>query len=113
MPSAHGFTSRIAPKRSEAGVAGLVIMALSLLVVLLISMWSFGVFTSHAKAGGSQKIGQSIFSQSMSEQELRLCLEGRPPRAGAPVPTPAQQAHCTLEIEHQAAKSATYPLGIP
>lgn len=109
MPSAHDFTSHATPTRSEAGVAGLVIMVLSLLVVLVVSMWSFGVFTGHSKPTDHQEATQSIFSQSMSEQELRLCVEGKPPRAGAAVPTQAQQAHCTLTLGQQAANSASNP----
>ena len=96
-------------RRDSAGSAtGLIVVAISFLVVLLLSMWSFGVF---AGGGGTARHPvPSVFSQSHSERQLRLCVEGRPSSPGGTPPTRAQQRHCTLQLERQTAGGAASPL---
>ena len=100
-------------RRDNAGSAtSLIVVAVSLLIMLTVSLWSFGVF---AGGGGTPaRPVPSVFSQSKSEQQLRLCVEGRPSSPGGTPPTRAQQRHCTLQLEHQVAGGATSPVaGVP
>jgi hypothetical protein len=74
--------------------AGLVIMAL----LLLTSLNPFAGGTASSSAGTSH----SIVSQSSSENQIKLCAEGRPSTYGDP-PTQAKQAWCTEQLAAQIA----------
>jgi hypothetical protein len=90
-------------RTSECGfstAAGLVAMAVSLLLVavlLLFGLNGFGGTTSPAGAGGGPSAGSSILSRSPAESQIKLCAEGRNSTYGAP-PTAAQQARCVREL---------------
>jgi len=93
--------------RDEAGlsgVVGVISIAVSLIVVLLLSLIGSGALSS--KSGG----GSSVFSNSSAEKQLQLCVEGRPSSYGDP-PSPAVQAECTRELAAQigGAPVATVP----
>jgi hypothetical protein len=78
-----------------SGVVGLVGIVVSLALVLVLTLLSAGAFSS-SKGGGSP----SVFSNSSTEQQLKLCVEGRPSSYGNP-PSQAQQAACTSELAGQ------------
>lgn len=78
-----------------SGVAGLVAIAASMVLVLLLALFSAGTFSSSSSNGGS-----SVLSSSRSEQQLQLCVEGRPSIYGNP-PSQAQQAACTRQLAGQ------------
>jgi hypothetical protein len=80
----------------EAGFSAVVsILAIgaSLVVVLLLVVLSAG---SSSKSGSAP----SVLSNSRAEEQLQLCVEGRPSTYGNP-PSQQQQADCTRELEGQ------------
>jgi hypothetical protein len=88
-----------AGKAGEAGlsgVAGLIAVGLGLLLVALLTLVGTGTFSS-GSGGGSPLLGHS-----RAEEQLQLCVEGRPSVYGNP-PSPSQQAACTRELAGQAA----------
>ena len=78
-----------------SGVVGLVSIVASLAIVLVLTLLSVGAFSS-SKGGGAP----SVLSNSSTEQQLKLCVEGRPSSYGNP-PSQAQQAACTSELAAQ------------
>jgi hypothetical protein len=87
-----------APAVDETGVSGLVgiiAIGVSLALVLLLTLLGTGTFSSSGSGGGP-----AVFSNSSSEQQLKLCVEGRPSTYGNP-PTSLQQATCTRDLAGQ------------
>lgn len=78
-----------------SSMMSIVAIALGMVVVLLLSLFSAGAFSSSSSNGGS-----SVLSNSRTEQQLQLCVEGRPSIYGNP-PSQAQQAACTRELAGQ------------
>lgn len=98
--------------RDEMGLSGLasiIGVALSMVLVLVLSLFSAGVFSSSNSNGGS-----SVLSNSNAEQQLQLCVEGRPSIYGNP-PSQEQQAACTRELAGQlgGGSANTEPLPVP
>jgi hypothetical protein len=91
-------------RRDDSGFSsgvGLVAMAVGLLVVALLLVFSMNVFDSGsgsgAVGGGGASAGSSIFSQSSAESQVKLCAEGRDSSYGDP-PSSAQQSICVRDL---------------
>jgi hypothetical protein len=77
-----------------SGVAGMIVVGLSLVLVALLTLVGTGTFSS-GPGGGSPLLGHS-----QAEQQLQLCVEGRPSIYGNP-PSASQQAACTRQLAGQ------------
>jgi hypothetical protein len=85
-----------------SSTAGLVAMAVSLLLVALLLVFSINGFSSGSgsastSGGGGASATPSILSHSSAETQTKLCSEGRDSTYGDP-PTPAQQSQCVREL---------------
>jgi hypothetical protein len=85
-----------------SSTAGLVAMAVSLLLVALLLVFSLNVFGSgtgsgSGTGGGGGSAAPSILSHSSAETQIKLCSEGRDSTYGSP-PSAAQQAACIREL---------------
>lgn len=76
-------------------------MLMSMALVLFLTLLSSGTLSSSKSAGSP-----SIVSSSSSEQQLKLCVEGRASTYGDP-PSQAQQAACTKTLADQIAGSGS------
>lgn len=74
----------------------LLAIAVSLLLALALTILSIGTLS-----GGSGNGRSGILTHSESEQQIKLCAEGRDSSYGEP-PSQAQQAACLNEIANQA-----------
>jgi hypothetical protein len=81
---------------------GVIAVVASLALVLVLTLMSTGAFTS---SGPKEAGTTSVLSNSGSEQQLKLCVEGRHSSYGDP-PSMAQQAACTRTLEGQLAGAA-------
>jgi len=77
-------------------------MAVSLLLVALLLVFSLNVFGSgdgkrERTGGGGGSAAPSILSHSSAETQIKLCSEGRDSTYGSP-PSAAQQAACIREL---------------
>jgi hypothetical protein len=79
-----------------SGVAGIVIIGVSLVVVLVLVLVGSGALSGSGSGGAAP----AVFSQSHNEEQLKLCVEGRPSSYGNP-PSQTQQAACTRELAAQ------------
>ena len=87
---------RVAP--GDVGLSAglsLIGIAVSLLLVLVLGLLASGAFSSSGSNGTP-----SVMSTSSAEEQLKLCVEGRPSTYGDP-PTQAQQAACTQQLAAQ------------
>jgi hypothetical protein len=96
-------------QRNQSGLSstvGLVAMAVSLLLVAVILVFSLngfglgsgaGMGAGAGAAGGSASGTPSILSHSSAEHQIQLCSEGRDSTYGDP-PSAAQQATCIHEL---------------
>jgi|HubBroStandDraft_1064217.scaffolds.fasta_scaffold71642_2 hypothetical protein len=71
-------------------------LALSLILVLILTLIGLKTFSGSSGSGSP-----AIFSNSSTEQQIKLCAEGRDSSYGDP-PSPAQQAACDEQIADQA-----------
>ena len=78
----------------------LLALAVSLLLALALTILGIGTFS-----GGSGNGSSGILTNSKSEQQIKLCAEGRDSSYGEP-PSQAQQAACLNEIAKQAGGDA-------
>jgi hypothetical protein len=92
--------------RNQSGFSstvGLVAMAVSLLLVAVILVFSLNGFglgngaSSGTGAGGGSSGTPSILSPSSAEHQIQLCSEGRDSTYGDP-PSAAQQATCIHKL---------------
>jgi hypothetical protein len=92
--------------RNQSGLSstvGLVAMAVSLLLVAVVLVFSLNGFglgsgaSSGGGAGGGSSGTPSILSPSPAEHQIQLCSEGRDSTYGNP-PSSAQQATCIHEL---------------
>ena len=74
----------------------LLALAVSLLLALALTILGIGTFSGDSGNGSS-----GILTNSKSEQQIKLCAEGRDSSYGEP-PSQAQQAACLNEIAKQA-----------
>ena len=86
----------VAMSKGLSSTAGLIAVAVSLLLALILTVISLGTFS-----GGSGSGSTGILSKSTAEQQIQLCAEGRDSSYGDP-PSQAQQAACDDEIADQA-----------
>jgi hypothetical protein len=89
-----------------SGVAGLIAVGLGLLLVALLTLVGAGTFSS--SSGG----GSPLLSHSRAEEQLQLCVEGRPSVYGNP-PSSSQQAACTRELAGQVGGGGSPGLDLP
>lgn len=82
----------------------LLALAVSLLLVLALTILGIGTFSGNSGSGS-----HGILTNSKSEQQIKLCAEGRDSSYGKP-PSQAQQAACLNEIAQQAAGGGS---GVP
>ena len=86
-----------ASDESGLSTVSLVVILISMALVLLLTLLGTGTFSTPSSGRGP-----SIVSNSTSEEQLKLCVEGRPSTYGNP-PTPMQQAACTRQLAGQVA----------
>jgi hypothetical protein len=105
-------TLRRRDDRGFSSGAGLVAMAVSLLLVALLLVFSMGVFDSGsgsgAAGGGGASASSPIFSRSSAESQIKLCAEGRDSSYGDP-PSSAQQAICVRDLLGQVGGASSEP----
>jgi hypothetical protein len=96
QPRSEGGDVNVIVSRGLSSTVGLIAIAVSLLVALILTVISLGAFS-----GGSGSVSSGILSNSKAEHQTQLCAEGRDSSYGDP-PSQAQQAACLDEIAHQA-----------
>jgi len=94
-----------------SSVAGLVSMAVGLLLVAVLLLFSAGEFNG-TSGSGSTPAKLSILSRSSAESQLKLCAEGRDSTYGSP-PSSAQQAKCVRGLLGEVSAGGPAVLGSP
>jgi hypothetical protein len=94
---------------------GLVAMAVGLLLVAVLLLFSMNEFSSGGGGGGAAGGGASgtpsILSRSKAQSQIKLCSEGRDSSYGNP-PSPGQQAKCVrMLLGELAGSGSTIPGG--
>lgn len=93
--------------------AGLVGMAVGLLLVAVLLLFSMNEFSSGSggSAGGGAAGSPSILSRSNAESQIKLCAEGRDSTYGNP-PSSGQQATCVrMLLGEISSTGSTIPAG--
>ena len=93
---------------------GLVAMAVGLLLVAVLLLFSMNEFSSGGggAAGGGASGTPSILSTSKAQSQIKLCSEGRESTYGNP-PSSAQQARCVRMLLGEIAGSGSTTPGGP
>ena len=94
-PLPEGARHRRHDDTGLSGLSSVIAIGVGLVIVALLTLVGAGTFSSSSSGGGS-----SVLSRSRAEQQLQLCVEGRPSVYGNP-PGPSQQAACTRQLEGQ------------
>jgi hypothetical protein len=107
--------------KSEDGFStgvGLVAMALGLLVVAVLLLFSLNEFggssavTGAGGGGGGASGSPSILSRSSAEAQIKLCAEGRDSSYGSP-PSAAQRAKCVRRLLAEISATGSTVPGTP